>query len=273
MTGRVMARLHGEAGYTLTELLVALAILGFSMAAVFGIYQVAQRSTIYATAGEDAQLSTRGALDRVVADLRLINAGRPAPTAPSSATGFITAASSSSITFLADIDNDTLDSSGNDATLTAAASSGATTVTVSSVSGFSVGEYLAIADGPTVEAQSITAINTSTKVITLGAGLSTSYPVGAVVRSIETVTYTYTSNTSTLTRTVGSTTDTLADNLSGFTLTYYKSVPRTAITDVSTQANRDTITEIDIEITSLSSSGGQNVKRTMLATVRPRNLF
>lgn len=263
-----MARLKAEAGFTLVELLVAVAILGFVMAAVLGIYQVTQRSTLTATAGEDAQLVARAVLERLTTELRMINAGR------STNTGAIAAASVTSVTFLGDIDNDTL-VAGSDPTLTAAATAGATTVQVSSATGFSVGELLSVVDGGVQETQSITGISGTT--LTLGAGLSTSYSLGSVVRSVETVTYTYTADATggTLTRTVGaSAPEILADSIPALTFTYWDgSIPPVQITDLSTQANRDQIREVRIQITVRSQSGDLVVSRTMAVTVRPRNFF
>lgn len=268
-----MARLKAEAGYTLVEFLIVAAIIGFAMAAIVGIYQVTQRSTLFASAGEDAQLSARSVLDRLATELRMINAGRGVTT------GAITGASATSIAFLGDIDSDTVafnpgPGTWADATLTTTpqANAGATTVQVSSATGFSVGELLSIADGPISETQSITAIAGTT--LTLGAGLSTWYPTGSIVRSAETVTYTYTPAApgGTLTRTVGGTTDTLADNISALTFTYWDgSIPPVQITDLTTQANRDQVREIRSQITVRSQTGDQTVSRTMPATVRPRN--
>ncbi len=254
-----------EDGYTLAELLIVLAILGFVMAAVLGIYQTTQQSYLFATAGGDAQLTARSALDRIVSEFRMINNGRAASE------GAITAATASSITFLADINNDTLTSAGAEATLAAAAGSGATSVQVSSGSGFSVGELLSITDGAIKETQTITAISGTT--LTLGAGLSQSYPAGSFVRSVETVTYNLSG--SDLTRTVGgSGAQPIASGVTGFQLTYWDgSVPPVQITDVSTQANRDGVREIRIQLTVSSKSGDQTVQRTMQAAARPRNLF
>ena len=254
-----------ESGYTLAELLIVMAVLGFVMAAVLGIYQTTQRSYLFAAAGEDAQLSARAVLDRIVSEFRMINSGRAVST------GAITAATATSITFLADINNDTLTSGGADATLAALASSGATTVQVSSGSGFSAGELLSIADGAISETQSVSAVSGTT--LTLGAGLSTWYPAGSVVRSVETVTYNL--NSGSLTRAVGgSGAQTIAAGVTTFQITYWDgSVPPVQITDVSSQGNRDNVREIRVQLTVSSTSGDQTVQRTMQASIRPRNLF
>ncbi len=280
-----MAKSKAEAGFTLPEVLVVTAILGIVMSAVVGTYQVTQRSVLYASAGEDAQLTARVVLEWLTADLRLTNAGRP------TASGAITAASATSITFLGDIANATLDpTTGNDATLTCAAAAGATqvvagstcpaaagTILVSSLTGFSVNRLFSIADGPIAETQAITVVTTAPPpTVTLGAGLAYAYSAGSIVRSVETVTYTYTATATggTLTRTVDTTTDTLADNIVAFQLTYWDgSMPPVQIVDTSTQANRDQIREIRVQVAVQGQVGGQIVGRGIAPAVRPRNLL
>jgi prepilin-type N-terminal cleavage/methylation domain-containing protein len=254
-----------EGGYTLAELLIVLAILGFVMAAVLGIYQTTQQSYLFATAGEDAQLTARAVLDRIVSEFRMINNGRVAPE------GAITQATASSITFLADVNNDTLTLAGAEATFAVAASGGATSVQVSSGSGFSAGELLSITDGAIRETQTITAVSGAT--LSLGPGLSQSYPVTSFVRSVETVAYSLSGGA--LTREVGGGgAQPIASGVLTFQLTYWDgSIPPVQITDVSTQANRDTIREIRVQLTVSSKSGDQTIQRTMQATVRPRNLL
>ena len=114
-----------EAGFTLAELLITTAIIGFVLAAVLGVYRATQQTALVGTAAEDAQVVTRLMLERIVTDLQLINAGRP------TSAGAITAASATSVTFLGDVNNDTLNA-GNNATLTQAALNGESTVKVSS---------------------------------------------------------------------------------------------------------------------------------------------
>src|SRR5436853_6541131 len=135
-----ISRRHAhEAGFSLAELLVTIAVLGLIMAAVLGIYMVTQRSTSIGTAAEDAQVVTRVTLETIVTDLQLINAGRP------TSAGAITTATSTSLTLLGDVDNDTLDATGNNATVnTTDAAAGATQVHVSSTQGFSVNELVSL---------------------------------------------------------------------------------------------------------------------------------
>ena len=275
----IRRRHASEAGFSLVELLVTMAILGLMMAAVLGIYTVTQRSMLIATAAEDAQSVARSTLDRLLTDLRLINAGRGTPSG-----AILAGSSATSIVFLGDVDNDTLDAFGNDATLAAAAAAGAKTVTVSSATGFSVNEWFSVANGATSETQLITGVAGTT--LTLGAGLTNSYPVGSIVRSVETVTYAWDPASGALCRNVGGlcvvpfpnnlTIATIATNPPGFQLfTYWTSwngpIPPAQITDLSTQLNRDLIREIRVTITGQARMGDQTRARTMSASVRPRN--
>ncbi|MFQ5899102.1 MAG: PilW family protein [Candidatus Methylomirabilia bacterium] len=255
-----------EAGFTLTEMLLVTAVLGLVLAAVLGVYQVSLRSYLFTTAGETAQLSGRAVVDRIASEFRLINNSR------SVSPGAITAATATTITFLAEINNDTLDAAGADATLTAPANAGDTEAQVSSAAGFSAGELLYVADGAISENQVITGIAGTT--LTLGASLDASYPAGSVARSVETVTYTL-DGTGTLRRQVGGGgAQPLASGVTAFQITYWTGVtPPVEITDLTTQVNRDRVRELRVTLTSTAQSGDQTVSRTFRASVRPRNLL
>ncbi|MFQ5519902.1 MAG: PilW family protein [Candidatus Methylomirabilia bacterium] len=266
MTAKRTTGRSSEAGFTMTEMLVVTAVLGLVLAAVLGIYQVSLRSYLFAMAGEQAQLSGRAGLDRIASELRLINNGR------SASSGAITAATPTSITFLADINNDTLDAAGNEATLTALANLGDTTVQISSAAGFSVGELLYVADGSSSENKAITAIAGNT--LTLGAGLDSWYPAGSIVRSVETVSYSL-DGTGTLRRQVGGGgAQPLTSGVTAFQITYWNEVtPPVEITDLSAQVSRDQVRELRLQLTTAARSGDQMVSRTLRAGVKPRNLL
>lgn len=260
-----------EAGFTLVEMLVAAAILAFAMTAVVGIYQVTQRSALYAMAGEDAQTSVRAVLDRLAGDLRLINTGRAITT------GFATAASATSITFLADIDN-----TGTSApTLTALADIAATSLQVSSTSTFTVGGSIFLQDGPIGENHTLSAISGSTLTIDPALspdGLAQWYPVGTTLGSVESVSWAWDSASQTLCRAVNaacttpfSSSLTVGSGITSFSLTYLD-VNRATIPDVSTQANRDLIREIRVEMRAQVRVGDQTVERRMEVTARPRGI-
>ncbi len=261
-----MPRARGQAGFTLTEMLVAAAILAFAMAAVVGLYQVTQRSALYAIAGEDAQTSTRAVLDRIAADLRLINTGRTA------ATGFITSASSTALTFLGDVDF----TGATGPTLTATADSGATSLQVSSTGTVSSGGTVFLQDGPVTENHAVAAVSGLT--VTLSDALSTWFPSGTTLGSVETVSWAWDSGSQTLCRSVNTActapfpdANVVASGISNFQLTYYDGT-RATIADVSTQTNRDLIREIRIQLTAQVRVGDQTVKRTMEVTAKARGL-
>lgn len=294
-----MRQLKSETGFTLIELLIVTAILGVTMAAVLGIYQVTQRSTFFATAGEDAQVVVRAVLDRVTADLQLLNAGN------ATSTGAITVATpnatATTFEFLAPVRQvaenlldvgDTLDSSGNFITVAAYAAVDAPSITVNNASVISCGTTITIADGPISEARELapgTATNanacksgTGNNTLALTTKLTTYYPIGSFVRSVETVSYRWDgppppagTGSGKLCRSVGSACPTsglysdpqlLAENVTKFQLTFLDSAnPPNSTTDLGL------IRAVRVEVSVASKSGDQTVSRTMRVTVRPRN--
>lgn len=277
-----MARNKAEAGFTVVEVVVVAASLAFIMAAVLGIYQVTQRSTLFATAGEDAQLTARAVLNRLTADFQLVNAGRAYPVT----LGAITAASATSITFLGDVDN-TLDANGNFITLNAQANAGDTTLPVTApASGtdltklFPCGSSVTIADGPVMESHPLKATGcVSGNTLTLAESLLTWYPSGSLIRSVETVSYAWELATGNLCRSVNAAcptpaakapsafTDaqTLATGVTNFQLTYLDSNGNSTNT-------LDAIRAAQVVINVSTQSGDQSVTRNMEVTARPRNL-
>ena len=254
-----------DAGYSLAELLVATALVGLLMGAVFGVYEISQRQYGIASAGEEALLFARTALERIASDLRMAGAGW------TRSDGIFLAASSTTISFLGDINGDTLDSRERDATLDADAPLGATTVRVSSGEGFSKGDFLQIADGAIQENRLITAV--AGRSLTLAAGLSTHYPAGSSVRSVETVTYSLDTG-GILRRTVGgSRAQPFANRVQSFTLTYWDGSDPPVPLIPASQADRDRIRQITVKLTVLVPSGGSSVARTIESSVRPRNLL
>lgn len=247
----MMSRLRGEGGYTLTELLVVCAIFGMIAGASLGLYRVAQQTYTTSYSLVESQSEARAAIDRMAVDFRLAGSFvKGATNAPES----VTSASSTAITFLADIDGDTL-ASGAEAT---ASSASGTSVTVSSATGFSANEYLYIGSGITREVRQISSISGTT--LTLSASLTNSFSSGSIVRSVESIAWTYSS--STLTRQVGSTTaETVASNVSSFALTYYDSSNNTTTTAAS-------IRRIKVNLT----VGSGSTKRTLEVEVLPVSL-
>lgn len=265
-----MRRFTKAEGYTLVELLIVMAIVGMVAAAILGVYQVSQDIYIRATALEDAQLGARAGLDRMASELRLIGAYWSGATGAGSA---ITAATATSISFMADVNGDTV---VNNAETTVAAGTTASGATVQ-VSGtapqaddaFNVyqspvlNDYVYIANGAKREVKQISVLAGTTLTLVAPA-LTTTYPAGSLVRSVETVTYNFAANS--LTRSVGgSGNDTIIDNVTGLTLTY---LDANGI-NLGAAPPPASIREIQM---SLTTQGADGSRRTMTSRVRPRNL-
>jgi len=263
-----MSRGAGDTGYTLVELLIVTAILGLVAAAIGGVYQVSVQAYTRSASLEDAQLGARSGLERMITEFRLIGAFWNGATGAGTA---ITAATATSITFMADVNGDTVI---NGAEMTVSSNPNSTTVVVNSsatnvASSFDVyqtaalNDYLYIANGASREVSQISGVSGST--LTLATALSNSYPTTAIVRSVETVTYNFDAAASSLTRSVGgSGNDTIVDNVTGLTLTYFD-----ANGAVLNPVTLTLIREIQISLTTQGSDGS---RRTMTSRVRPRNL-
>ncbi len=294
-----MARLKAGAGFTFVELLIVTAIVGMVMAAVVGIYQVTQRSTLFATAGEDAQLTARAVLGGLATDLRLINTIPfviPAPPAPLPA---ITVATATSITFLGDVDN-TVDATGQPITLNAYTAAGATALTVNPPAAgtdlstlFPCGAYVTIADGGVMESHLLAANNCVTgNTLTSATALQTYYPgstgasatpLGSIIRSWEQVTYAWDPGSQSLCRAVNTTCvapyadqtiapgvarQVIATGVTNFQLTYLDAAGNT----LGNPPPLGSIRAVRVVISVFTQSGDQSVTRSMEVTVRPRNL-
>ena len=265
MTDAARTPRRGDEGFTVLELLIAVAITGMVAAAILQIFQGSMTQVSRATSLEDAQSTARIGLHQMATELRVIGAYW---SGISGAGNAITAATPTSITFMADIDADTV-SGTTEATLTAASTS--TTLTVSqnptafnTYSAPSLNDYAYVANGSTREVRQVSGVSGS--VVTLTSALTNTYPVGSIVRSVEKVTYTFSSSAKTLTRTVGgAAADTALDNATGLTFSYFDS-SGTAL--AATPADPTAIKEIQISLTTQGTGGDL---RTMTSRVRLRN--
>jgi len=263
-----MSRKAGDAGYTLVELLIVIAILGMVAAAIVGVYEVSVQAYVRSASLEDAQLGARAGLERMITELRLVGAFWAGATGAGTA---ITAATGTSITFMADVNGDTV--SGDE--MTVSSNPNSTTVVVGGtatqvVNAFNIyqtaalNDHLYIASGATREVSRLSGVSGST--LTLATALTKSYPPGSLVRSVEQVTYTLNAATGSLTRSVGgSGAFAIVDNVAGLTLTYFDA-NGTLLGQPVTLA---LIREIQI---SLTTQGNDGSRRTMTSRVRPRNL-
>lgn len=246
------------------------AILGMVAAAVVGVYRFSLETYTRAASLEDAQVGARAGLDRMATELRLIGAYWSGAGGAGAA---ITAASATTITFMSDVNGDTV-SSGAETTVAAGTTATGTTVQVSGsasaaadafdvYSSSALNDYVYVADGAIREVKQISGISGTT--LTLASALATYYPAGSIVRSVETVTYNYDGSAQTLTRSVGgSGAQTIIDNVTGLTLTYFQA------DGVTTATGTADIREIQISLTTEGSDGSS---RIMTSRVRPRNLL
>jgi prepilin-type N-terminal cleavage/methylation domain-containing protein len=267
---------HAEGGFTLAELLVVVVILAMIMGAVFATLDVSQKVYSRASAAEDVQAGMRAAMDRIVAELRLIgsfytgagNAGSP-----------ITAFGPTSITFWGDVDADTAATAfagGNtvvsEATLASAVSAGSSDVTIApatagdpGVTGFTAGELIYIADGSIREVRTVTSASGNSA--GLSGGVMNAYAAGSLVRSVEQVTYSYTAGSplGTLSReTAAEGSQTLLDNVVSFALTGFDFAG-------ATTTNPAGIEEVGIDLVTRAGAGVTgSSQRRMTIRVRVR---
>ena len=260
-------RSEGERGFTLIELLIAIAIASLVATAIVRIFQGSMAQVSHATSLQDAQSAVRVGLDQMATELRQIGSYW---NGASGAGNAITTATPSTITFMADIDSDTVTGT-TETTLSAA--SGVTTLTVSAnASAFntytpsSLNDYVYVANGSTREVRQVTSVNATTSIVTLASALTYSYPIGSMVRSVEQVNYTFNSTAKTLTRTVGgAASDTVLDNVTALTFSYFDSSGNALL---ATPADPSVIREIKISMTTQGTGGDL---RTMASRVRLRN--
>ncbi|MDD5558820.1 prepilin-type N-terminal cleavage/methylation domain-containing protein [Candidatus Methylomirabilis sp.] len=263
-----MKRVPETEGYSLVELLIVLAIAGLIGGAILGVYQVSQGIYTRATALEDAQLGARAGLDRMANELRLIGSYWVGANGAGNA---ITAASPASITFMANVDDSSV-INGVEATATAftantvslslSATATADAFKIYADPNSGLNDYIYIADGGTRDVRQITGIGGST--LTIASPLSSAYPVGSLVRDVKTITYTRNAGANTLTRRQGgANADTIIDNVTNLTFTYFSA------DGVTQTADAALIREIRIDLTVQSPDGSA---RRMTTRVKPRSL-
>jgi len=259
-------------GYSLVELLIALAIAGLIGGAILGVYRVSQDTYIRASSLEAAQDGARAGLDRMANELRLVGSYWVGANGAGNA---ITAASSTSITFMANV-NDLYMPNATALEATATSVVNGTSVPLSITASdtddafkvynnAALNDYIYIANGGTRDVRQITGIGSNTLTIALPP-LSSTYPVGSLVRDVKTIAYTRNAGANTLTRTQGgdTTPDTLVDNVTALTFTYFKADGVTQTIDPVL------IREIQIALTVQSPDGSS--RRYMTTRVKPRSL-
>jgi prepilin-type N-terminal cleavage/methylation domain-containing protein len=274
-----MKRVSRTAGYTLVELLVAVAIAGLIGVAILGVYKVSQDTYVRASSLEAAQLGARAGLDRMANELRLIGSYWFGATDAGNA---ITAAIPTSITFMANVDDlsmtgnppaqapEALVASGLTATGTSVPLSLTATATADAFNVYAdttLNDWIYIANGARREVKQITGTVIDSTTLPLVSPLRWSpYPAGSLVRDVKRITYTRNAANNTLTRSQGgSGAIALVDNVSALTFTYFDA----AGADLGATPLVANIREIQIDLT--VQNPDLNARR-MTTRVRPRNL-
>ena len=257
-----------ERGFTLTELLITMAILGLVMSAVLGVQLTSNTMFLRGENQAEAQQAARAAM-LMEEDLRMAGYGCPdlgCPTPPpAGAQQKVTAASANSVTFWAD----TLNVSTR---LSADVAAGATTLPVVNASGIIVNDRIYLNNGSTWETRVVTAkVGNNLSV----AALTNAYGQGVQVGRPRLIAYTYTAATRTLTKDAGdgNGVQTLATGIVGLTFGYFNNFTDASITTPVAAGNLPLIGRIQIQTTTLSAQAASGRSTYQINTnVRPRNL-
>jgi len=264
---------HDQKGFTIVELLVSAVIFVVILLGIYMMYETNQITFLKGEKKTNIQQNARIAMDQMETEIRMAGYGVPTAASPSKIEPIITAASATSISFLADIENAST-------TLSASASAPTTSVTVASAAGFSANDSIYITDGLKWEQLVIASVNKTTNIITFTSALTGNYAAGSMVTEPKTIRYSLVCDTPpcppnsyTLKRDGGSgQLQPLAEKLSSLTFSYYDSI-NAAIPISSFPARLKDIRRISISISTSDTVPGQAPETFVLTSeVRPRNL-
>lgn len=253
----VRAALAAPRGFTLVELMVAVALLALVMAAVLTVQMT---GTTVATTGQnraEAQQTARAVM-LIEEELRRVGYGFP-----SGQTTFV-AASPTDVTFWADVLNAST-------TLTADAAANATSLSVVSSAGISVGDTIYLINGDQWETLSVSSVSAGT--IGVGTGPAVLYPQGAQVGRPRQIRYSWNPATQTLSKDAGDGTGLLplATGVQNLQFRYFDAA-NAEIAPANLAANLGNIRRIDIAVTAQSAAAQHRGQFTLTSTVSPRNL-
>jgi prepilin-type N-terminal cleavage/methylation domain-containing protein len=268
-----------ERGFTLSELLVSIAVLGTIMAAVMGVHVLSNKIFLTGENRATVQEAARAAM-LMEEDLRLAGQGCPTwgcspnPVAPCGTPAnpiSVTAASPTSITFWADLLNAST-------TLTAAVSAGNTTFTVANGSNMQAGNGVFLIIGNQAERLVLTAA-TAGAVIVGAPGAACSYPVGAQVTRPRAVIYTVAGGTLTKDAGDGAGAQIVATGLSNCdapwpaaTLFRYFDQNDAEIAAANLAANLGNIRRLSVCVRAQSAGAQNTATFSISSNVRPRDL-
>jgi len=273
-----------QRGFTLVELLVTLAVLGITMAAIFTIFATGNTVGLTGENTAEAQQTARSAM-LMEEDLRLIGLGCPpagcpppgvAPLAgcPPPAQLRIICATPTAVVFWADLTN-------TSTTLTANVNAGANVLNVVTNLGFAVGETIYLINGAQFAQHTVTAVPAAGATINInpivacpvGAICPPAYPQGAQVGRPRLIIYSWNPATLTLSKDAGDGTglQPLATGIPNFNLRYFNT-NEVEIAPANLAANLANIRRIQISMTAQSAAALNRGVFILNSSVRPRNL-
>lgn len=185
-------RLRDESGMTIMELMVGAGLALFVIGSVFSVVRVQGRSAAYQTGMADAQLTSRGAGELLLQDLRMAGFGMLG-VSPEDAEEFppLEVELDSGVTTL--ILRGAF--SNVSTTLAGSAAAGASTLNVNppATGAFEVGNLVLVDSGLSAEVFTIASVGSGSGTVTIGLDgqLENNYPLGPFVTQLEVVTYTY----------------------------------------------------------------------------------
>ena len=267
-----------QRGYTLTELLITVAILGLVMAAVLAVQMTSNTMFLRGETQAEAQQGARAAM-LMEEDLRMAGYGCPDNGCPTNlgtqdyqANGTqlkITAASATSITFWADTLNVSTTLSCNPVPVPPAmcVNVGATTLPVANASGIAVNNRIYLNNGGTWETTTVTAkAGNNLTVAAINCASNPCYPQGVQVGRPRRIVYSFANGTLSKDAGDGNNLQPLATGVQNLTFTYFG-------TDDAPTGVLANIRRIQISTTTQSATSAAGPGTfTINTNVRPRNL-
>lgn len=271
-------RARDQRGFTLTELLITLAILGLIMTAVATVQIAGNRIFFTGENQAEAQQAARAAM-LMEDDLRLIGTGCPVPgcfggAAPcnqaQAAPTSVCQATATSIVFWADLANASSNTALNVLNV------GGTVINVRSAVGFAVGDRVFIINGNTFETKTLSAVNVGGNTVTVSTGLVNGgaqvYPIGTVVGRPQVVTYSLAGTTLSRDSGAGGGLQPIATGISNLTFSFFNAADAALAPLPLSAANVPLVRRIQV-VTRTQSAATQNSGTFGITTnVRPRAL-
>ena len=272
---------HTEAGFSLVELLVTIALISLVLGAAGGLVAVARPSIEQENVRIETAQSLRATLDTLARDLRLGGACLPTNGSFVALSGSNTGVTDSIVTRHGLVQSDL---TCVRTALRADLPAGGTDLAVDSAAGFAAGMWIYIRHpNGTGEFFSITGAQAAARTLQKGTALSKDYPISSGVYAVDERTYaTDTSDPTAPTFTVatnGGPALPFASGVEALNIQYQlaRNCPSCDIVDLPlNDAEWALVTEIDVDVTvrsHVADTSGQFFRRTGRIKAKPRNLL